>query len=351
MLSSLRWVLCLLTIAMLPNLASGVTGDLRRYHYAQVHMGVRASITLYAPSEDEARAAARAAFARIGALDAILSDYRVDSDLTRVNEAAGGEPVEVDPELIAVLIRCDEIHMATGGAFNPAVGPLVMQWRQARQTGQLAAPAEIAYARAASRWDWVEIDEDQHTVRLAQPGMRLDLGGIGKGYAAQAGVEVLQAHGIARCLVALAGDIVAGDPPPGEVGWPVEVELSPSDRYAITLANEAVSTSGDTEQFVEIQGVRYSHIVDPATGLGKTVLTSASVIAPDGATADALATAVSIAGLEYDNGLYWTFPRCGIAVAQSTDRGLCSSITTRYIHLVEAKMIAPDRERIGNRRR
>lgn len=336
---------------MLANLAAGVTGEQQRYHYAQVHMGVRASITLYAESEDQARAAASAAFARIGALDAIMSDYRLDSDLTRVNEASGGRPVEVDPELVAVLTRCDEIHKATAGAFNPAVGPLVVQWRRSRTTGTLADPAEIAYARAVSRWDWVELDADRHTVRLALAGMRLDLGGIGKGYAAQAAVEVLEARGVPRCLVALAGDIVAGDPPPGEVGWPVTVELSPSDRYAITLANEAVSTSGDTEQFVEIAGVRYSHIVDPATGHGKTESTCASVVAPDGATADALATASSIIGMDNTAVLGLALPQCGIAVAQSVGRGASVSVSPRYIRLVDAKRLAADHQRIDEQQR
>jgi thiamine biosynthesis lipoprotein len=126
--------------------------------------------------------------------------------------------------------------------------------------------------------------------------MQLDLGGIGKGYAAQAAVDLLRRRGATRCLVALAGDVVAGDPPPGERGWVIDSPLLPG--RPIVLRNAAASTSGDSDQFVEIGGVRYSHIVDPRTGLGLTTGAAVTVVARDGASADSLATAVCVLGAE-----------------------------------------------------
>ena len=143
----------------------------------------------------------------------------------------------------------------------------------------------------------VRLDVVNQTVRLLTPGMQLDLGGIAKGYAADEALKVLRdKFGIKRALVAASGDIACGDPPPGADGWTVEIApIAKSQKpRALTLANAAVSTSGDLEQFVEIKGVRYSHVLDPKTGLGLTGRRSVTVIAPNGITADSMTKAVSV---------------------------------------------------------
>src|SRR5207302_8598850 len=159
-----------------------------------------------------------------------------------------------------------------------------------------------AQARKLVGFEQVQIDAKNKTVTLKIKGMLLDLGGIAKGYAAQAALDVLRRHGIRHALVAASGDIVVGDAPPRAKGWRIGIaplsnpEAKPS--HYVLLTNAAVSTSGDTEQYVEIDGKRYSHIVDPKTGLGLTQRMSVTVVGPDGATADSLTKVVCVLGPE-----------------------------------------------------
>jgi thiamine biosynthesis lipoprotein len=273
---------------------------LDRFEYSRISMGVQARIALYAPGEAVAIAAARAAFERIDELDRELSDYDPESELSQLGARSGGAPVAVSSDLLRVLQRAVEISRASGGAFDVTAGPLVKVWREARQSGALPSPAWIEEARAHVGWEAIEIDARLGTVRLAKAGMCLDLGGIGKGFACDEALEVLRAQGVTRCLVSLAGDIRLGAPPPGRAGWDI---AATSDAPAATvdrlvLSDCAVSTSGDAEQALEIDGVRYSHVIDPRSGRALTSRTRATVIARDGATADALATAADVLGPE-----------------------------------------------------
>ncbi len=188
----------------------------------------------------------------------------------------------------------------TGGAFDVTIGPVVRLWRRARRDRKMPAPDLLAEAKGRVGYRMVRLDRDARTVQLMKPGMKLDLGAIAKGYASDAAIRVLKRHGIDRALVAGAGDIVASGPPPGAVGWtvgiaPVESPDRTPRRY-VALRDAAISTSGDAERFVEIDGKRYSHIVDPRTGLGVVDRASVTVVAPDGATADALDTSVYLLG-------------------------------------------------------
>jgi thiamine biosynthesis lipoprotein len=268
-------------------------------------MGVEARIVLWAPSEAVAREAAEAAFERMAALERIMSDWREESDLSALSRGAGGGPRRVGPELFRVLDRSLAIAEASEGAFDPTVGPVVRLWRRARQQGTLPPAAALAEARDKVGWRLVGMDPSAGTVALARAGMALDLGGIGKGFACDEAMDVLRDRGLTRVLVALAGDVVCGDPPPGRSSWTVAIG---SGGGSLALANAAVSTSGDTEQFVEIGGVRYSHVVDPRTGIGLTESCWVTIVAPDGATADALATAASVLGEERGREVVSRFP-------------------------------------------
>ncbi len=291
---------------------------LERHEFTRLQMGVQVRVTLYAPDEPTAQAAASAAFARIADLDATLSDYRPDSELMRLCAGAGPDqlPVAVSPDLYANLALGADIASATHGAFDVTVGPLVSLWRRARREGVLPDPGALETARGLVGWQLVALDPVARTARLARAGMRLDLGGIAKGYAADQAVLALRTAGTPRCLVALAGDIAAGEPPPGTAGrgrppgWRIAISTGAEGDapLSVHLANAAISTSGDTEQFLEIDGVRYSHIVDPRTGLGVTNRIAATVIAPSGAVADALASALCILGPEAAPRLVETFP-------------------------------------------
>lgn len=265
-------------------------------------MGTKFKITVHAADEATAQKATRAAFARIAELDGIMSDYRPSSELMRLCEKSGGDPVKVSDDLFGVLSRAQEVSRLSDGAFDVSVGPLVKLWRRARFQKKLPDADELAKARALVGYQDIVLDAKDRTVRLRKPGMRLDLGGIGKGFAADAAHAVLKRHGISSALVAAGGDITVSNPPPDSKGWkigiaPVEDPDRDPKRFVL-LANAAISTSGDAEQFIEIEGKRYSHIVDPRTGLGLIGRISVTVIARDGTAADSLTKLVAILGPE-----------------------------------------------------
>jgi thiamine biosynthesis lipoprotein len=302
-------------------------GPLERFEFRQPHMGTEFKVVVYAKDEATARRASRAAFDRVEELNSRLSDYDPDSELMRLCDRAGGDPVAVSEDLYRVLDRALQVARATEGAFDPTVNPVVRLWRRARRTGELPDPELLARARDLVDYRKVRLDPGHRTVQLLEKGMKLDLGGIAKGFAADEAFRVLEAQGLRRALVAAAGDIRVGDPPPGKVGWIVAVAAlraedgAAGDSPALLLANRAVSTSGDAEQFVEIGGVRYSHIVDPRTGVGVVGRSSATVVATDATTTDSLATALSVLGPEAGLKLIAASPGAECYVVEATDEG------------------------------
>ena len=265
----------------------------QRFEYTEIHMGVEARVVLHAPDAASARHAARAAFDRIADLDSVMSDYRPDSELMRVCDDGRTGRRTISRDLHRVLRRARDIAVLSDGAFDVTVGPLSRLWRQARRENRLPDPSSIAAAMHRVGPEFLLIADTSPIIELLRPGMRLDLGGIGKGFAADEALAVLVAAGHTRSLVDIGGDIAVGDAPPGGAGWRIMTAGSPQ---VLHVANCGVATSGDTEQFVEIGGIRYSHIVDPATGLGLTNRSAVTVIAMDATTADALASAVSVLG-------------------------------------------------------
>ncbi|MEJ5383876.1 MAG: FAD:protein FMN transferase [Fimbriimonadales bacterium] len=265
---------------------------LRRFAYTQIRMGVDTPIVVYAAQEAQAVEACRAAYTRISELEQQMSDYRVDSELNLLCRDAVGRWRRVSRELFYVLWRAHRLAQQTDGAFDPTVGALVRLWREARRTGQLPDPQTLQAARARSGYRLMELCLRRRAVRLKVEGMQLDLGGIAKGYACDHALRVLRRYGITRALIQMGGDIAAGDPPPDAPAWRIAL----AEGGETTLARGALSTSGSTEQFVEIGGARYAHIIDPRTGLGLTRLILARVRARDGITADSLATAAAVLG-------------------------------------------------------
>jgi thiamine biosynthesis lipoprotein len=277
----------------------GGTGSARatRFEFTEVHMGTRFRIVLYARNSRLARAASRSAMDRIAALDATMSDYRDTSELNRVCAEASRKPIRISEDLFRVFSMAERFSELTGGAFDVTAGPLVRLWRRARRTGELPDSGRLTAARQSTGYRLLRLDQASRTVTLGQDGMRIDLGGIAKGYAADRALEDLRRFQITSALVAAGGDIAAGSPPPGKEGW--RVGVSGGGREAICtllLKNRAISTSGDMWQYVELDGARYSHIVDPRTGQALTGRRSATVVASDSASADALATAVCVLG-------------------------------------------------------
>ncbi len=264
-------------------------------------MGLPFRIVVYATNEAHATTAIQAAFARIEQLNGILSDYDTDSELSQLSRTSGlGTNVVLSPDLWNVLERAQELARASAGGFDVTVGPIVNLWRKARREKQLPRPDLLRAARDRVGWQKLHLDPRRHTARLEVEDMRLDLGAIAKGYAVDAAMAVLGAHGIPSALVSGGGDLAVSAAPPGRIGW--QIELAPLDltnappaRFAL-LQHAALATSGDVFQHVEIDGRRYSHIVDPRTGVGLTDHSLVTVIGPDCTTADSLATAVSVLG-------------------------------------------------------
>ena len=286
----------------------------QRFEYSQVAMGVRARIVLYAGDEASARQAASAAFDRIAYLEDVMSDYRPTSELNRLCAKAGGPPVKVSPELLFILTESQELAGRSRGAFDVTVGPLVRLWRNARKTGILPTTAERIAARRLVGWRKMSIDPKASTVRLAVAGMKLDLGGIAKGYACDEAIRALKEQGISSALVEMGGDIVVSKSPPGKEGWEIEVA-----GKTMTLSGSAVSSSGDTGQFVEIGGKRYSHIVDPKSGLGLTNRIAVTVVAPAGWTSDGLSTAISVLGEQKGKALLKSYPGVSACIRRAGD--------------------------------
>lgn len=295
------------TLSLMFMLAGvAVAGDesLSRYEASQPAMGSVFHIALYAPDDEAARKGFKAAFRRIAALDDRLSDYDPQSELSRLSASSPTEkPIPVSDDLWKVLVTADKYSRASGGAFDVTVGPLTSLWRDARRSKELPSKAELKKALDAVGYRHIRFSNDapKKSVELLKPNMRLDLGGIAKGYAVDEALDALRGHGITRALVNGGGDIGVSDAPPGKRGWrigvaPLEPKAAPSTF--LLLAGHGVATSGDAWQFVEIDGRRYSHIVDPDNGLGLVERSSVTVVAPDCMSADALASAVSVLGMQ-----------------------------------------------------
>jgi thiamine biosynthesis lipoprotein len=305
-----------LVVLLAAPLLLGSRNTLQRFEFSEPHMGTLVRIVLYAKTEAQATSASKDAFARIAMLDEMLSDYRDTSEVTRLSRATPGEAVPISDELMRVLRASQAMARASDGAFDVTAGPLTMLWRAARRHHEAPDSATLDEARTRVGYERLHLDEQRRAVTLRSTGMQIDLGGIAKGFAADAAAATLAVHGVNQALIAAGGDIVVRDAPPGAAGWRVAIAgIERSNGGELTLANAAVSTSGDAEQFVELQGVRYSHIIDPRTGRALTGRSSVTVVANDGTTSDSLATAVSVMG-----------PEAGLRLVDATP-GACARFT------------------------
>jgi len=292
-----------LLLAALCSCATPRQAALERYEFQQPEMGMPFRIVLYARNQAEANAAASGAFARIKQLNDIMSDYDPDSELSRLSRTSGqGHEVAVSADLWFVLERAQALAEETDGAFDVTVGPFVNLWRRARRQHELPPASKLEQARKAVGYRHVRLNPKTHSVELLVPDMRLDLGGIAKGYAVDEALRVLRQAGIRSALVEGGGDVGVSDSPPGRSAWrfelaPLDITNAPPAAYLL-LKNMAISTSGDLNQRLEIDGKRYSHIVDPHTGIGLTDHSLVSVIAPTSITADSSTKVVSVLGPE-----------------------------------------------------
>lgn len=318
-------------------LAGAADPALQRFEAVEPHMGTLVRITVYTPDAQSASQAFRAAFDRIRSLDAILSDYRPDSELSQITSVAVGRAVHVSDDLFTVLRASQELAEATGGAFDVTQGPVIRLWREARQTKRVPESAALAEASGRSGYRQLHLDVVNRTAAFDTPGMALDVGAIGKGYAASEALEVLSARGIRSALVAVSGDLAFSDAPPGQRGWRVQVhsEEGPTVRLpsVLELTNAAVSTSGSSEQHLDVDGRRYSHIIDPASGMGLVKDITVTVIAPHGLEADGLDTAISVLGAERGLALIESRPGVAALIIQRSSAETTMLASSRFRQL------------------
>lgn len=263
-------------------------------------MGTKFTVLCYAADRAAAEKAATAAFVLAEKVNQAASDYLPESELSQLAAKPIGTPIPLSPLLYGLLDHSHKLAEASDGAFDPTLGPLTKLWRITRDQGRLPDAEKLRAALAATGWRHFTLDPQTRSITFHRENMAFDLGGIAKGYAADLMLESLAEAGISRTLITAGGDIRLGDPPPGRDGWKVAVQTSSPSRpdEILLLSNSAVSTSGDLHQSVEIDGVRYSHILDPATGLGLTRRIAVTVIADEAKLSDPLATAACVRGAD-----------------------------------------------------
>ena len=275
---------------------------------------VPVSIKVVASSEDEAQEAIAAAFAAMTQANNLFSSYVPNSEISRLNQSDGRE-CHVSSQTAALLARSAEMSELTGGAFDITAGPLIKLWKGPIKAAKLyrelsgtkveapkpTLPAKEALEAARKLVGYKRLTLGPNSAKLETPGMTVDLGGIAKGYAVDKAIEALKAKGIRNALIDAGGDGYALGTKPGGKPWRIGVQVpdgATGERLpgVLELSNTAYATSGDYEQYAEIDGVRYAHIIDPRTGQPSRVAVSVTVIAPDCTTADALATGISVLG-------------------------------------------------------
>ncbi len=296
---------------------------LQRFTFTENHMGAPWKIVLYAVNKAVANRASKAAYERIEELNRVLSDYEPTSELSRLSATAPtAEPVHVSDDLWRVLEFSQRLSEKSNGAFDITIGPLTKLWRRARREKEFPDRKLLMTAREATDYRALRLDPHAHTARLLKDGMRLDAGGIGMGYGVDEALKVLKREGITSALIDASGDIGVSDSPPGTKGWRIGIEPpsgeGPPERF-VQLKNYAITTSGDAFQAVELNGKRYSHVIDPRTGLGVSGRAAVTVIAPDCTMADSYTKPICVLGPEEGFKLIEATPGAAAFVMRQND--------------------------------
>jgi thiamine biosynthesis lipoprotein len=294
----------LLVIALYILIPKGPIGINSSYRMV---MGTFARVVVVAANRDIANKCIEAAFAEIRKVDELMSSYKSDSQISIVNREGFKHVVEVSDSVYEVLQRSIEFSRLTNGAFDITVGPLVDLFHSSEKTEVAPSEEEITRAKAKVGFEKLELNNQDKTVRFTVEGMRLDLGGIAKGYAVDKAIEAAKKAGAVGAMVDIGGDIRCfGIDPKGKDNWLIGLQNPSTSSDAgedsilleLKLTSKAVATSGDYQQFVLIKDKRYSHIINRQTGTSSEGLSSVTIIADNATDADALATSVSVTGMD-----------------------------------------------------
>jgi len=274
-------------------LATDLYGQTNRLEFSLPLMGTEVGIVLYSSDSLDAQEAVQSAVLRIKELNGILSDYLIDSELSHLSKTHH-QPTLVSDDLWNVLLTAQRVSNQSEGAFDVTVGPLTLLWRKAIRRATFPDVNTLKIARQSVDYQSLIIHQNQPIVELRKRNMRIDLGGIAKGYIADQALGFLISKGFRQAAVDAGGDIALGDAPPNLDGWRIQVFEDETDQYSVVLKNCGIAVSGDRYRYLVHQGVRYSHIIDPRTGIGVTHQRKVAVIGPTAMIADGWASAYSV---------------------------------------------------------
>ena len=294
---------------------------------AQIHMGTLVSMTVVASDRETGHKAIQAGFDEIKQLERLLSTWIASSELSQVNAEAGHHPVRVSRETFEVVSKSIEIARLTDGGFNIALGPAVEAW-SVTERQDIPTDEELDRLKGLVDWTNIQLNQDEQTIFLPRPGMRIDVGGIGKGYAADRAVTAMKRAGAQGGVVALSGDIKTFGALPDAEGFPVGIK-HPRDEgtvmAVVNLKDEAISTAGDYERFFERDGIRYHHILDPTTLQPARACQSVTVIGKEGTLVDGLDTGIFVLGPERGMALVERLPGIEAVIVDAQGRVTISS--------------------------
>ena len=293
-----------------------------RFEYTHQQMGTQIRLVFYTTDNEKADSVASLAFNRIDELNEKLSDYLDNSELSLLTNQVKKDVI-VSDDLYRVLKKAIEISEATNGAFDISAGPLIRLWRKTRKTRILPTTSELVEAKKNVGYKFINFP-NKNVVLLNASAMQLDLGGIGKGFAADEVIKILELNGVTSALVDLGGDIRVSNPPPGKEHWVLAFSYFNEEGKEVIkkigLKDAAVATSGDMYQYVEIDGKKYSHIINPLTGMALNNSIQVTTIAKNATLADAYASAYSVMGFSNNTDPINEFPNLEIfMVSQSND--------------------------------
>jgi len=318
----LRLPLAVAFVLLLPGgpLHAGQSPETHEYRYM---MGTSIEVQAFGGDETTRRAAIDEAFAAFGEIDRLMSNYRDDSELALLNRNGARDRVPLSDPMFAVLDAARRVSLASNGAFDITVGPLVRLWGFHDKTPHLPTESELAAVRPLVDYRHVLLDAGTHSAHFARQGVELDLGGIAKGFAVEIAAGVLRRRGLDGFIDAGGNQYLLGAPP-GKRAWTIGIkDPGARDRVigVVETGEISVSTSADSYNFLVANGRRYGHILDPRTLQPSTGALSATVLSHDGTLADAMSKAAFILGPKAGLALVDSFPDMSAVIAYRKDDG------------------------------
>ncbi|NOX96688.1 MAG: FAD:protein FMN transferase [Nitrospirae bacterium] len=310
----------------------GVSPENRTFTETKLLMGTTVEITIRGENKDLAGKAAEQAFREIEAVDSLMSTFKKDSEISRINREGARQPIKVSRDTFRVVRESIRLSELSGGAFDITVAPLVNLWRSARKNKRLPGQQNLKKALALVGYQNILLDEKNGTVGFRKKGMEIDLGGIAKGYAVDKAVEKLRQEGVKRAIINAGGDLYLLGRPPDKNFWKIGLR-NPYKKDeilgTIKARDEAIATSGNYENYFTLGGKRYGHLLDPRTGKPTERVLSVTVLAKDALSADGLATAIFVLGVKKGLGLANRLEDVETIIVSEDDNGKMVVSTTK----------------------